>query len=87
MKSALLAAWVVLSATPAFAASCPDTVGRARAETYVQQCLEVSPATHPPCNAANPCSLIVSEIQRGCRLLTASERPAFCARYVSRLKD
>jgi hypothetical protein len=57
--------------------SCDDTAGRAQAHRYVQQCLEVSPATHPPCNAANPCSLIRDEIRRGCALL-GSTAPAFC---------
>ncbi len=78
----ILAACLILSAAPSVAAPCRETVGPIRAETYVHQCLEVSPATHPPCNAANSCGLIVSEIQRGCRLLMASERPAFCAPYM-----
>lgn len=82
MKPVLLAACVVLATTPGFAAPCRQTAGPARAETYVRQCLEVTPATHPPCNAANSCRLIISEIQRGCHLLTASERPTFCAPYL-----
>ena len=34
--------------------------------TLVARCTEVSPATHPPCNADNPCELIIGEIKRGC---------------------
>jgi hypothetical protein len=62
------------------AASCAATVGPQKARQYVQQCLDVSPATHPPCNAANACSLIEDEIRRGCRLL-GKDAPAFCAPY------
>ncbi|WP_369944041.1 hypothetical protein [Xanthomonas medicagonis] len=32
-------------------------------------CRAVSPATHPPCNAANSCAMIDDEIARGCALL------------------
>jgi hypothetical protein len=46
----------------------------------VDQCLEVSPATHPPCNVANPCVLIKDEIGRGCALL-GKDAPAFCRQY------
>jgi hypothetical protein len=61
--------------------SCSSTAGSARARRMVKQCLQVSPATHPPCNAQNSCDLIIDEIKRGCALLDAKERPAFCARY------
>jgi hypothetical protein len=46
------------------------------ANELVRQCLEVSPATHSPCNAQNSCKLIEDEIQRGCGLLGANP-PAF----------
>jgi hypothetical protein len=46
----------------------------------VSQCLEVSPATHPPCNAANACAQIQGEIRRGCTLL-GKDAPAFCTTY------
>jgi hypothetical protein len=46
----------------------------------VEQCLEVSPATHPPCNAANACALIEDEIRRGCTML-GKDAPAFCIPY------
>jgi hypothetical protein len=57
--------------------SCVKTVGKQVANELVRQCLQVSPATHPPCNAQNSCKLIEGEIQRGCGLLGASA-PAFC---------
>lgn len=61
--------------------SCRDEVGAERAASLVAQCVEVSPATHPPCNAANACDSIVSEIVRGCRLLDDGSAPSFCKRY------
>jgi Protein of unknown function (DUF3011) len=57
--------------------SCAKTVGNQVANELVRQCQQVSPATHPPCNAQNSCKLIEGEIQRGCGLLRASA-PAFC---------
>lgn len=63
--------------TAAAEMSCNETAGGAQAHRYVEQCLEVSPATHPPCNAANACSLIQDEIRRGCALL-GKDAPAFC---------
>jgi hypothetical protein len=63
------------------ARSCNASVGPQRAHRYVEQCLSVSPATHPPCNAANACSLIQDEIRRGCGLL-GKDAPAFCEQYV-----
>ncbi|HUE18127.1 MAG TPA: lysozyme inhibitor LprI family protein [Stellaceae bacterium] len=60
--------------------SCNQAVGPAQAATYVSQCTQVSPATHPPCNAANSCALIISEIRRSCALIGAGA-PTFCAAY------
>ncbi len=60
--------------------SCIGAVGAKRSKQLVIQCTQVSPATHPPCNAQNACSLIVSEIKRGC-LLIGQGAPAFCAEY------
>ena len=54
----------------AAAQSCTAEVGAEEAQTYVDQCLEVSAATHPPCNADNPCQMIWDEIDaqlRGAR--------------------
>ena len=67
-------------AVPALAASCKETAGEGWAKAYVEQCTEVSPATHPPCNMQNPCELIISEITRGCSLLIKSgdDVPPYC---------
>ncbi len=65
---------------PNTAGSCGQAVGKARAERLVQECLQVSPATHPPCNAQNSCSLIIGEIKRSCALL-GHQAPAFCREY------
>jgi hypothetical protein len=66
------------------AASCRAELGAAKVATLVAQCTEVSPATHPPCNADNPCALIISEIKRGCGFFTPGstpKAPAFCRNY------
>ena len=34
------------------------------AQRLVDRCIAVSPATHPPCNVANPCEMIQGEIDR-----------------------
>jgi hypothetical protein len=74
----LLVAMILLTGCSAAAArSCEEIAGRARAATYVAQCLQVSPATHPPCNAANTCEMIQAEIRRGCALLETGA-PQFC---------
>jgi uncharacterized protein len=65
---------------PAPQMPCQASVGAQQAAIYVKQCTEVSPATHPPCNASNACALIISEIRRGCAMIGA-RAPAFCAAY------
>ncbi len=57
--------------------SCAAELGPQRAAVLVKQCTTVSPATRPPCNAANSCQLIESEILRGCALV-GSEAAPFC---------
>ncbi len=59
---------------------CKDTAGMRRAIELVNRCIEVSPATHPPCNENNACSLIQDEIDRGCRFLPRDKSPAYCAK-------
>ncbi len=72
---------LVVAASAANAEStCNQSVGQQKAHQLVQQCLAVSPATHPPCNAANACSLIEDEIHRGCAML-GKDGPAFCGDY------
>ncbi len=58
--------------------SCAQTRGAEEAARLVAQCTQVSPATHPPCNAANSCAVIEAEIRRGCGFLDAARQPAFC---------
>ncbi|HEV7490590.1 MAG TPA: hypothetical protein VGO25_07270 [Rhodanobacteraceae bacterium] len=80
---ALEAASAPNAATPAQTSAevpCSKSAGARKAEEYVQQCLAVSPATHPPCNASNSCELIIDEIKRGCALIETN-LPAFCAGY------
>jgi Protein of unknown function (DUF3011) len=60
--------------------SCRRAVGPDQADRLVDQCLKVSPATHPPCNADNSCVLIRDEIRRGCRML-GRDAPSFCDEY------
>jgi len=60
--------------------TCAREIGRAAAATLVRRCRDVSPATHPPCNALNPCALIRDEIARGCALPNAGDRPGYCHR-------
>lgn len=65
---------------PSSERSCLQTAGAAKANRLVNQCLEVSPATHPPCHVENSCALIISEIRRSCALIGTSA-PAFCTEY------
>ena len=60
--------------------TCLNAVGIERSRQLVNECLQVSPSTHPPCNAQNACSMIVDEIRRGCGL-TPQGAPGFCAEY------
>ena len=59
---------------------CSADIGEAKAATLVKRCIAVSPATHPPCNAQNPCALIQGEIDRSCAMYGPGEtKPAECA--------
>jgi hypothetical protein len=60
--------------------SCLQSAGAVKANRLVNECLQVSPATHPPFNPQNACSLTVSEIRRGCSIL-GQGAPGFCADY------
>jgi hypothetical protein len=59
---------------------CIQAVGVERAKKLVEECLQVSPATHPPCNSQNSCQLIIGEIKRSCSLLQKNQ-PSSCAEY------
>jgi hypothetical protein len=61
-------------------ASCRDSLGEMASARLVERCIAVSPATRPPCNAANPCALIQGEIDRACGQYGPDEaKPAECA--------
>ncbi len=82
MNKIVLAAWIgclgsLASGTAGQSLSCRATLGPAASTELVNRCLNVSPATHPPCNASNPCSLILAEIARGCAMLSA-DKPEYC---------
>ena len=65
---------------PGAAPACSAAVGAERSQRLVEECLAVSPATHPPCNAQNSCVLIIDEIKRGCSLV-GRNAPQFCMEY------
>ena len=56
-------------AAPTGPRSCASEIGQQAAERRAAVCRNVSPATHPPCNAANSCAMIENEIARSCVLL------------------
>jgi hypothetical protein len=68
------------AAAPSTKGTCLNAVGIERSRQLVNECLQVSPSTHSPCNAQNACSLIVDEIKRGCALISQGA-PGFCAEY------
>ena len=55
--------------------SCADEIGATASDKQVKMCLAVSPATHPPCNAANSCAMIEDEIARSCALFDGRGAP------------
>jgi hypothetical protein len=55
--------------------SCVAELGKKQSQALVGWCTNVSPATRPPCNAKNACSLIIDEIKRGCALLENDKKP------------
>ena len=74
-----LCAALTCSSSSAADLSCAQQMGQQRAALLAQQCRQVSPATHPPCHAANSCAMIIDELERGCEMLAGeSDRPAFC---------
>ena len=60
--------------------SCLNDIGAEAAQRLVDRCIAVSPATHPPCNVANPCEMIQGEIDRSCEMYgPGEEKPSQCA--------
>jgi hypothetical protein len=78
--AAVLAAMAALSGPALAQEACIAEIGADDAQLLVQQCIEVSPATRPPCNVDNPCLMMIEEIIRGCQMLEA-DAPAFCEEY------
>lgn len=62
------------------ATDCLADIGAEASARLVERCIRVSPATRPPCNAANPCEMIQGEIDRSCAMYGEGEaRPPECA--------
>lgn len=60
--------------------SCLAEIGARASARLVERCIMVSPATRPPCNAVNPCTMIQGEIDRACGQYGPGEtKPAECA--------
>ena len=79
--SALLASLAVSACPRAAAAdlSCAQQVGPKLAAQLARECRQVSAATHPPCNAANACAMVIDEIERGCETpRDGAQSPVFC---------
>ena len=78
------------STAPPATLSCAAEIGAESAAKRVAICRDVSPATHPPCNAANSCAMIEGEIARSCALFEdtgctpAPKSPAAAAELVRR---
>lgn len=53
--------------------SCAQELGQRPAQALATTCRALSPATHPPCNAANSCALMQDEIARSCALFGDGE--------------
>jgi len=68
-RTAIFAVAVLIGAPLYAQPACSKDVGAAAARKLVERCIDVSPATHPPCNAANPCAMIRNEITRSEALL------------------
>jgi hypothetical protein len=65
----------IASAPAAGMRSCRIEIGATAAARKVEVCRNVSPATHPPCNAANSCAMIDDEIARSCALFDGRGAP------------
>lgn len=77
-KLSVIAGFALLIVLTDAAGAVPCSEERDNLDDMVSFCKEVSPATHPPCNAENECAMIENEISRGCRMLSPDERPAQC---------
>jgi len=62
-----------LAATERSPRSCAQEIGQTPAQALAKTCRALSPATRPPCNAANSCALMQDEIARSCALFGDGE--------------
>jgi hypothetical protein len=73
------------SSTSVFAAgdSCRTTAGPHKAAELVRQCKAISEETHPPCNALNPCQMLIDDIKYWCGLSRQHrlKNTSFCGKY------
>lgn len=74
----VLGGCVAAPSNPTPTTACATEIGQKKADELVQRCRMVSPATHSPCNTANSCITIQSEIDRSCALL-GDNPPDDCA--------
>jgi hypothetical protein len=84
MKIVIIGVLLLISgAAMAADGSCRATSGPQKSAELVRQCTTISEATHPPCNALNPCDMMVEEITRSCaaRREARIATPAFCGQY------
>ncbi len=79
-SSIVISAAVSSVATSSSDGTCLSEIGKAASDRLVERCIMVSPATHPPCNAANTCQMIQGEIDRSCAMYGPDEtKPKECA--------
>jgi hypothetical protein len=85
MKAFVIGIMALIASGTAMAAgsSCQSTAGAQQAAELVRQCKAISEATHPPCNALNPCEMMIEEIKRWCAIRREARiaAPKFCAAY------
>jgi ketosteroid isomerase-like protein len=72
-RAAIFAVAVFLGTPLSAQPTCTREIGSAAAKKLVNRCNQVSPATHPPCNANNPCTMIRGEIIRSEEYLARSD--------------
>ena len=79
-SSIVIPASVNSAVTSSIDGTCLSEIGKSASDRLVARCIMVSPATHPPCNAANSCQMIQDEIDRSCAMYGPEEKkPAECA--------
>lgn len=79
----MIAAALLLMMSDPTIAACRLFAGEAGARRIVKACIQVSPATHPPCHPDNSCDIMLREIRRSCALFDAGGKPQQCADYVT----